>query len=167
MSRAQPKSSPMDRHARSIAAAMAKGRPPALTPDLDLYLESSPREIFVAFEGVARHMPPGGNDETLALGYLFLLQQQVRESAIESTTGRQCVRVNSAFGALSNRAMPSPQAEMCREKAAEAKRSAARAPHPSIKTLFEEVASSWLRLAEQTEWIERRASEPRDEGVSN
>jgi hypothetical protein len=75
MSRAQPKSSPMDRHARSIAAAIAKGRPPALTPDLDQYLESSPREIFVAFEGVARHMPPGGNDETLALGYLFLLQQ--------------------------------------------------------------------------------------------
>lgn len=75
MSRAQPKSSPMDRYARSIAAAIAKGRPPALTPDLDLYLESSPRKIFVAFEGVARHMPPGGNDETLALGYLFLLQQ--------------------------------------------------------------------------------------------
>ena len=75
MSRAQPKSSPMDRYARSIAAAIAKGRPPALTPELDQYLESSPREIFVAFEGVARHMPPGGNDETLALGYLFLLQQ--------------------------------------------------------------------------------------------
>jgi hypothetical protein len=75
MSQAQPKSSPMDRHARRIAAAIAKGRPPALMPDLDLYLESSPREIFVAFEGVARHMPPGGNDETLALGYLFLLQQ--------------------------------------------------------------------------------------------
>jgi hypothetical protein len=75
MSRAQLKSSAMDRYARRIAAAIAKGRPPALTPDLDLYLESSPREIFVAFEGVARHMPPGGNDETLALGYLFLLQQ--------------------------------------------------------------------------------------------
>jgi hypothetical protein len=45
-----------------------------LTPDLDLYLESSPREIFVAFEGIARHMPPRGKDETLALGYLFLLQ---------------------------------------------------------------------------------------------
>jgi hypothetical protein len=75
MSRAQPKSSPMDRHARSIAAAMAKGRPPALTPELDQYFESSPRDIFVAFEGVARHMPPGGHDETLALGYLFLLQQ--------------------------------------------------------------------------------------------
>ena len=34
-----------------------------------------PAEIFVAFEGVARHRPPGGNDETLALGYLCLLQQ--------------------------------------------------------------------------------------------
>ena len=75
MSRTQPKSSPMDRHARRIAAAIAKGQPPALTPDLDLYLESSPREIFGAFEAVARHMPPGGDDETLALGYLFLLQQ--------------------------------------------------------------------------------------------
>ncbi len=75
MNRAQPKSSPTDQHARSIAAAIAKGRPPALTPELDQYFESSPRDIFVAFEGVARHMPPGGHDETLALGYLFLLQQ--------------------------------------------------------------------------------------------
>jgi hypothetical protein len=57
MSRAQPKSAPQHQHARRIAAAIAKGRAPALTPDLDLYLESSPREIFVAFEGVARHMP--------------------------------------------------------------------------------------------------------------
>jgi hypothetical protein len=81
------------------------------------------------------------------------------ETGIESTTGRQCVRVIARSVRLSNRAMPSHQAEMCREKAAEAKRSAARAPHPSIKILFGEVASSWLRLAEQTEWIERRASE--------
>ena len=43
--------------------------------ELDQYFESSPRDIFVAFDGVARHMPPGGHDETLALGYLFLLQQ--------------------------------------------------------------------------------------------
>ena len=46
-----------------------------LTPDLDLYLESSPQEIFVAFEGVVRHMPPAGKDEKLAFGYLFILQQ--------------------------------------------------------------------------------------------
>jgi hypothetical protein len=99
-------------------------------------------------------------------GYL-IVADEIREPGIESTTGRQCVRVIARSVRLSNRAMPSHQAEMCREKAAEAKRSAARAPHPSIKTLFEEVASSWLRLAEQTEWIERRASEARDEGVSN
>lgn len=75
MSRAQPKSSPTDQHARRIAAAIAKGRPPVSTPDLDLYLESSPHEIFAAFEGATRHMPPAGNDETLAFGYLFLLQK--------------------------------------------------------------------------------------------
>jgi len=42
MSRAQPKSSPTDQHARRIAAALAKGQPPVRIPDLDLYLESSP-----------------------------------------------------------------------------------------------------------------------------
>jgi hypothetical protein len=55
---------------------------------------------------------------------------------------------------------PSHQAERCREKAAEAKRSAARAPQPSIKILFEEVASIWLRLAEQTEWIDGQKGKP-------
>jgi hypothetical protein len=75
MSRAQPRSSPTDQHARRIAAAIAGGRPPVLTPELDLYLESSPQEIFVAFEGAARHMPPAGKDEKLAFGYLFILQQ--------------------------------------------------------------------------------------------
>ena len=75
MSRAQPHSSLTDQHARRIAAAIASGRSPVLTPDLDLYLESSPQEIFAAFEGAARHMPPAGKDEKLAFGYLFLLQQ--------------------------------------------------------------------------------------------
>src|SRR6516164_4565706 len=75
MSRAQPHSSLTDQHARRIAAAITSGRSPVLTPDLDLYLESSPQEIFVAFEGVVRHMPPAGKDEKLAFGYLFILQQ--------------------------------------------------------------------------------------------
>ena len=104
MSRAQPKSSPMDRYARSIAAAIAKGRPPALTPDLDLYLESSPREIFVAFEGVARHMPPGGNDETLALGYLFLLQQLLERVRYRTDRGyADAVRLIADFQLMSPR----------------------------------------------------------------
>jgi hypothetical protein len=75
MSRAQPKSSPTDEHARRIASVIAKGRPPPFSADLDRYCESSPREIFVAFAGAARHMPPAGEDEALAVGYLFLLQR--------------------------------------------------------------------------------------------
>ena len=75
MSRAQPKSSPTDEYARRIALAIAKGRPPPFSADLDRYCESSPREIFAAFAGAARHMPPAGKDEALAIGYLFVLQQ--------------------------------------------------------------------------------------------
>ena len=75
MSRAQPKSSPTDEHARRIARAIAKGRPPPFSDDLDRYCENSPRAIFAAFAGAARHMPPAGKDEALAIGYLFLLQR--------------------------------------------------------------------------------------------
>jgi hypothetical protein len=87
MSRARPKPSPTDQHARSIAVAVAKGRRPALTPDLDLYFESSPHEIFTALEGVARHMPPAGKDETLAFGYLFLLQGLLEHLRYRSDRG--------------------------------------------------------------------------------
>jgi hypothetical protein len=75
MSRTQPKSSPTDEHARRIAQAIAKGRPPPFNDAFDRYCESSPREIFAAFTGAARHMPPAGRDEPLAIGYLFLLQR--------------------------------------------------------------------------------------------
>src|ERR1700722_11775705 len=75
MSRAQTKSSPTDEHARRIAQAIAKGRPPPFNDAFDRYCESSPREIFAAFTGAARHMPPFGRDDPLAIGYLFLLQR--------------------------------------------------------------------------------------------
>jgi hypothetical protein len=75
MSRAQPKSSPTDEHASRIAQAIAKGRPPPFNDAFDRYCESSPCEIFAAFTGAARHMPPAGKDESLAIGYLFLLQR--------------------------------------------------------------------------------------------
>jgi hypothetical protein len=75
MSRAQPKSLPTDEYARRIARAIAKGRPPPFSADLDRYCETCPHEIFAAFKGAARHMPPAGKDETLAMGYLFLLQR--------------------------------------------------------------------------------------------
>src|SRR5262245_13155573 len=71
---AQPNISPTDEYARRIALAIAKGRPPAFAPDIDLYLENFPQEIFAAFKGVACHMPPAGKNVNLAFGYLFLLQ---------------------------------------------------------------------------------------------
>jgi hypothetical protein len=74
MSRAQPKSSPTDEYAKRIAQAIAKGRPPPFNAAFDRYCESSPCEIFAVFTGAARHMPPAGKDEPLAIGYLFLLQ---------------------------------------------------------------------------------------------
>jgi hypothetical protein len=75
MSRVQPKCSPTDEYAKRIARAVAKGRPPPFSAELDRYCEDSPREIFAAFTGAARHMPPVGKDEALAIGYLFLLQR--------------------------------------------------------------------------------------------
>jgi hypothetical protein len=87
MSRAQPKSTATDKHARRIAIAIGKGRPPPFTEDLDQYCEKSPREIFAAFAGAARHMPPGGNDEALAIGYLFLLQQLLEHLRYRSDRG--------------------------------------------------------------------------------
>jgi hypothetical protein len=46
--------------------------------------------------------------------------------------------------------------DMYRYKAAEAKQGAARAQSPSIKQAFEEVASGWVVLAEQMEWMDRQ-----------
>src|SRR5260370_24635406 len=74
MGRIRSNASPTDLHARRIATAIAKSRPPAFSPDLQLYLESFPGEIFAALKGAARHMPPTGKDEAIALGYLFLLK---------------------------------------------------------------------------------------------
>jgi len=43
----------------------------------------------------------------------------------------------------------SSRADMCRQRAAEAKQSAAQAQNPSTKRAFEEVAAGWPLLAEQ------------------
>jgi hypothetical protein len=87
MSRTQPKSSPTDEHARRIAQAIAKGRPPPFNDAFERYCESSPREIFAAFEGVARYMPPAGKDEPLAIGYLFLLQRLLQQLRYRTDQG--------------------------------------------------------------------------------
>jgi hypothetical protein len=85
----QPQRNPSetDRHARRIAAAFAKGNGPTPTRDLVFYFENSPQEIFSALEGVARHLPPAGKDEALALGYLFLLQGLLEHLRYRSDCG--------------------------------------------------------------------------------
>jgi hypothetical protein len=87
MNRAQPKSPPTDEHARRIAQAIAKKRPPPFDAAFDRYCESSPREIFAAFNGLARHMPPAGKDEPLAIGYLFLLQRLLEHLRYRTDSG--------------------------------------------------------------------------------
>jgi len=74
MKQAHPKVSLTDHYARELAVQLAKGQSPQRSSDLDQYLQSSPHEIFAAFEGAACHMPPAGKDEALALAYLLLLQ---------------------------------------------------------------------------------------------
>jgi len=54
-------------------------------------------------------------------------------------------------------------ADMYRQRAAEAKKSSARASNPSVKSAFQEVARGWLVLAEQMEWIDRQRSTLGDE----
>ncbi len=87
MNRTQRKSSPTDEHARRIAQAIAKGRPPPFNEAFDRYCESSPREVFAAFTGAARHMPPAGQDEPLAIGYLFLLQRLLEHLRYRTDSG--------------------------------------------------------------------------------
>jgi hypothetical protein len=54
--------------------------------------------------------------------------------------------------------------DMYRQKAAEAKESAAKARNPSMKRAFEEVAAGWLVLAEQMERMDsQKASPPQQE----
>ena len=87
MSRVQLKSSLTDDHARLIARAIAEGKPPPFNAHLDEYCESSPHEIFAAFTGAARHMPPAGSDEALALGYLFVLQRLLEHLRYQTDRG--------------------------------------------------------------------------------
>jgi len=48
------------------------------------------------------------------------------------------------------------RADMYRQRAAEAKQSAAQAKNPSLRRAFEDVAHGWLVLAEQIEWMDSR-----------
>jgi ribosomal protein L3 len=53
------------------------------------------------------------------------------------------------------------RADMCRQKATQARQSAAKAKDPAMKREFEELAVRWLQLAEQMQWIDsQEASSP-------
>ena len=47
------------------------------------------------------------------------------------------------------------RSDMYRQRAADAKDRAAQARDPSIRSAFEHVATVWVVLAEQVEWIDR------------
>jgi hypothetical protein len=56
------------------------------------------------------------------------------------------------------------RADMYRQKAAEAKHSAAQAKNSSMKREFEKISARYLVLAEQMEWIDsQKASAPQME----
>jgi hypothetical protein len=63
------------RHRAPLSNCDETAQQPPFNAELERYCESSPGEIFAAFAGAALHMPPAGNDEALAIGYLFLLQR--------------------------------------------------------------------------------------------
>jgi hypothetical protein len=52
------------------------------------------------------------------------------------------------------------RADMYRQKAAEAKQSAAQAKNQSMKRAFEEISARYLVLAEQMEWIDSQKALP-------
>jgi hypothetical protein len=69
------------------------------------------------------------------------------------------------FAALNKKECGSSQAEMCRQKAAEAKRGESK--KPLHQRAFEEVAAAWRILAEQMEWTDRQKSPLNDEESSD
>lgn len=63
-----------DQLAHRAAAAFAKGRSPSSSKALEDYFDRFPLEIFAALDGAVANMPPAGQQQALAYGYLFLLE---------------------------------------------------------------------------------------------
>jgi hypothetical protein len=93
--RVPQKSSPIDRYAAKIAAGIARGRQTSDLPDLVQYVENSSTEIFAAFNGAARHMPPAGDDEALAFGYLSLLRAILEQLRYRIDRGHTVVEIRA------------------------------------------------------------------------
>jgi len=97
---ARSKPADIDQHARTIAKAVAQGRFPQLTPEVEEFLETRPTDIFAASEGVCRHMPPSGDDEALGFGYLCLLQMLLERVRYRADRGfAEAIELIAAFQA--------------------------------------------------------------------
>lgn len=81
-----PKSA-AERHARKVAEALAKGRPPPSTPDLEDFAQDG-EAAFETLEGLVAHLISGGGDESpLTYGYQFLLQGQLESLRFQRDRG--------------------------------------------------------------------------------
>ena len=75
MSIAWSASGEIDGHARKLARAIAKGRLPRRSAELEDYLMRAPQDLIAAFEGMSRHLGHEGTVEPLGLAYLYLLER--------------------------------------------------------------------------------------------
>ena len=81
-----PKSA-AERHARKVAGALAKGRPPPSTSDLEDFAHDG-EAVFETLEGLVAHLISGGGDESpLTYGYQFLLQGQLESLRFQRDRG--------------------------------------------------------------------------------
>ncbi|MGC2087376.1 MAG: hypothetical protein WA702_28885, partial [Bradyrhizobium sp.] len=87
MAKARSKLAGVDEHARTIAKAIANGQLPQPTPEIEQFLEQRPVDLLAAADGVCRHIPPAGDDETLGIGYLFLLQMLLERARFRAERG--------------------------------------------------------------------------------
>lgn len=77
MSRAAGPISRVERYARRFAAAVAKNRMPAVTPEFEDYLGRFPEDVFVTLDGFVAQATAGKIDDPLAVGHLVLMQRQL------------------------------------------------------------------------------------------
>jgi hypothetical protein len=77
-----------ERHARKIGNALAKGRPPAETPQVEQFIAEQDGAIFDTLEGfVAQAASAGGFESPLSQGYMYLLRRQLEALRFGSDRG--------------------------------------------------------------------------------
>lgn len=88
MSRTRNPKSQAKRHARNAASALAKGRLPPQTPELEDFLSSQDKTIFETLDGlVVQAMSQDQGDDDLTPGYLYLLERQLENLRFQTDRG--------------------------------------------------------------------------------